>query len=146
MADHILFVDDEFAPDSEENFGSYMSLYEMELSENGFDVTRATSADDALDLVGRQEFVLAILDVMMPPGVALKDEHTANGARTGLVLAYKVREINQRLPMIVLSNAAENTDLFTDLLDAGVISQVLFKLDVTPGDLVKNVKSFLKGN
>ncbi len=145
MARRILFVDDEFAPDTVDAFGSYMSMYELDLRDANFDVTRSTNVDEAILLVKSERFDLAILDVMMPPGDAFKDDDTMKGLQSGLFLARKLRLIESQLPIFLLSNAAENRELFGDVLNDNVVDRVLFKLDVTPGNLVQHVESFFAG-
>lgn len=135
MSFRILFVDDEFAPDSENQLGSYMSYYELELKECNHLVVRTSTVDEALHLLSANTFDVAILDVMMPPGIALERFDTANGMRSGLVLARKVHELYPNLRILILSNVAENRGAFTDLLEEKIIESVLFKLETTPASL-----------
>lgn len=143
MSHSILFVDDEFSPDTEADLGSYMSYYVLALRDAGFSVELATTVDEAIALRREQSFDLAILDVMMPPGEAFSDEDTMKGIRTGILLAGKLHEAD--LPIILLSNAGENAELFAEAVKRGVVERVLFKLDVTPGDLVREVNSVATG-
>jgi CheY-like chemotaxis protein len=132
----ILFIDDEFAPDTDTHFGSYMSYYEVALKEAGFKVQRANGCDEALKIARRQRFDLAILDVLMPPGVSFQDADTKKGLTTGLFLARRLHDGDPSLPIIFLSNAGGNKSLFEQVLEERVVEQVLFKLDTTPSELV----------
>jgi DNA-binding response OmpR family regulator len=57
MAKRILVVDDD------ENI---LSLERTILEQKGFDVTTAAGGNEALELLGKDEFDLVLLDVMMP--------------------------------------------------------------------------------
>jgi DNA-binding response OmpR family regulator len=57
MAKRILVVDDD------ENI---LSLERTILEQKGFDVTTAAGGNEALELLGKEEFDLVLLDVMMP--------------------------------------------------------------------------------
>lgn len=168
MGLRILFIDDEFADDTEDQLGSYMSYYDLELKEHSHQVTRSKSTDDAYgyidhyvrELTGNghrvdvansvdkaaqlhlsQEFDLVILDVMMPPGKLLANEDTGNGVFTGLVLAKRIREKCPDLPIILLSNVAGKTLEFQVVLEQGIVTMALSKLQTTPSDLASIISN-----
>jgi CheY-like chemotaxis protein len=151
---NVLFVDDEFVPDTNEELGSYMSLYAIALSEkknpesraNEYKLSRASAVDEALLLAQDNKYDLIILDVMMPPGLALKDDNTMKGARSGVVLARKLHKLYPATPLFLLSNAAESLDLFADVVDDGTVARVMFKLEMTPNELVEQVGDFFEGD
>ena len=142
MAGSILFVDDEFSPDTVTHYGSYMSYYREALEEAGYEVKCVRSTDEAIALAGTRRFNLAILDVMMPSGDAFRAEDTRKGLMTGTFLARRLHGIDPAIPIVFLSNAGGNQELFAKSIDRAVVREVLFKLDVTPQDLVEKVKSY----
>ncbi len=141
----ILFADDEFAPDNATTLGSYMSYYSLALSDAGFDVIQAVGADQALGLLAASQFDLAILDVMMPPGDALRNEDTMDGAFSGAVLAQRIHSEFPGLPIFLLSNANTAHELLISLHAGGVVCKVLSKLEVTPIELADEAKNFFTG-
>ncbi|HEX3150988.1 MAG TPA: response regulator [Gemmataceae bacterium] len=140
MATNILFVDDEFAPDTATEFGSYMSYYELALIEGGYSVTRANDVDAALKLVNEQRFDLAILDLMMPAGQAFKDQDTMQGTRTGMLLAEQLRRFFKKMPILILCNSHSAAERYSSTVEQGIVNKILFKPDVTPLDLVEEVR------
>jgi CheY-like chemotaxis protein len=122
-----------------------MSYYKVALKEAGYNVTCVRSTDEALELAGPGRFGLAILDVMMPPGNAFMAEDTHKGLMTGTFLATSLHQIDPATPIVFLSNAGGNQALFARSIDRGVVREVLFKLDVTPLDLVEKVKTYFTG-
>jgi CheY-like chemotaxis protein len=147
VAKSILFVDDEFSPDTRTHYGSYMSYYKEALIEAGFDVTCVRSTDEAIASAGLGRFDLAILDVMMPPGEVFRNEDTRKGLMTGPLLARSLHKFDPAMPIMFLSNAGGNQELFATSIDRAVVREILFKLDVTPLDLVEKVRLyFTEGN
>lgn len=145
MNESILFVDDEFSPDTTTHYGSYMSYYKVALEKAGYEVADVRDTDEAIAVAESRRFDLAILDVMMPPGDAFRDEDTYKGLMTGTFLARRIHEIAPEMPILFLSNAGGNQALFAGTIDTRVVRRVLFKLDVTPQDLVRIVKAGLTG-
>lgn len=141
----ILFVDDEFAPDTDEELGSYMSFYAIELTDAGYDVVRCLDVDNAIAKVRAESFDLIILDGMMPTGDALKDDQMANGGYTGWVLAERVHGIAPNTPILMLTNYPEFRDRFESLISQGVVRLVLSKLEKTPSELVVVIGNLLTG-
>lgn len=98
----ILFIEDE----SRQN-ESYREEFEM----SGYQVVLKRKVDEALAFLREQasQIQLVILDVMMPPGEALKDVDTALGLRSGLRLFEKIRQEVPGLPVIVLTNVTDQS-------------------------------------
>lgn len=96
----ILFVDEE---------PRWVRTYIEALRDADYEVTHATTVDEALVIFRTKMAVieLIILDVMMPPGYAFKDEDTVLGTHTGLFIFEKIREIASHLPIIILTNVTE---------------------------------------
>ena len=53
------------------------------------------------------EIELLILDIMMPPGDTFRKVDTDEGRRTGISFYEKIRKRTPRLPVIVLTNVAD---------------------------------------
>jgi CheY-like chemotaxis protein len=148
-------IDDEIAAadtDDEKprDLRGYMSYYLQELRDHGFDVTAARGADEALDILERgHEFDLAVVDVMMPPGKSFASDEVARGMRTGLFLVERIHERWRNLSIVIISNAvpslpdAPKDAKYQELIQHGVVRKVLFKLDVTPADLVAEISDVL---
>src|SRR5438874_12263759 len=61
----------------------------------GYEVHKAHSVAEALDVIKTISFRLVIMDLKMPPGEHFSNLNTAGGQKTGIVLA---REIKRVLP------------------------------------------------
>ena len=149
----ILFVDEEFAPDSDEELGSYMSYYAQELAEcrnpdskdADYEVIRCRNVDDAIASVRDDRFDLVIVDGMMPTGEALKDHPLANGGCTGWVLAEMIHGFQPTVPIVMLTNYPEYQQRFEDVITSGVIKKVVSKLETTPSELTAIITRLLRG-
>lgn len=148
----VLLIDDEIDQaagevEGEGNLPGYMAYYIAALEENGFEVVPATGPDEGLaELDTGAFFDLVVLDVMMPPGRSFTPDETALGLRTGLVLAERIHKEHNDLPVVILSNAVPSQTAgpferaYEDLLERGVVRQILFKPDNTPFELVERLK------
>ena len=79
MRQSVLVVDDE------ENF---LTLLKWFLSQRGYDVSTAVSADDALEMVQKQNFDIALLDIKLGSsnGLTLLEEVTARSPRLKVIM------------------------------------------------------------
>ena len=71
--------------DDEENF---LTLLKWFLSQRGYDVSTAVSADDALDMVQKQNFDIALLDIKLGSanGLTLLEEVTARSPQMKVIM------------------------------------------------------------
>ena len=71
--------------DDEENF---LTLLKWFLSQRGYDVATALSADEALDMVQKQNFDIALLDIKLGSGngLALLEQVTAHSPRLKVIM------------------------------------------------------------
>jgi len=71
--------------DDEENF---LTLLKWFLTQRGYDVSTALSADDALDMVQKQNFDIALLDIKLGSGngLSLLEEVTARSPRLKVIM------------------------------------------------------------
>ena len=71
--------------DDEENF---LTLLKWFLTQRGYDVSTALSADDALDMVQKQNFDIALLDIKLGSGngLTLLEEVTARSPRLKVIM------------------------------------------------------------
>jgi len=124
----ILFIDDE--PDYVKPF-----LKAFELS--GFPVYITTDLDNALTTIESQEddILAIILDIMMPPGKLFDLENTDQGLRTGLRLLEHLKEVYEKIPVVILTNL--------DKSRLGKITHgnclIFEKKEITPWELVNKV-------
>lgn len=121
---------------------SEMKTTVEELDLSGFQIEWKKDVDSGLDFFEHNftRIDLLILDIMMPPGRAFKDEDTQDGLRTGFSFYRVVRSIAPRLPVIMFTN-------FPDIRFAGQYQAencyVLRKIDYLPHELVAQIKRIL---
>ncbi|MBL8151992.1 MAG: response regulator [Blastocatellia bacterium] len=133
----ILFVDDE-----EKRMDSYRLILERELEPVCF----FNNVDKAMDYFQKEisSIKLLILDIMMPPGDAFKDENTEEGLRTGLNFYDRVRSKTSNLPIIIFTNVTEEN--VEDHFKADPKCRFLKKSDVFIFELVEEAKKLLNPN
>lgn len=134
----IIFIDDEL---------NYISAFIQAFEMTGFSVETEKSIDQAWEKISNNpEAVDAIiLDIMMPHGRLFTFEETEGGLNTGLMFIEKMIELDEQIPIIVLTN--------TDKSKLGKIThrncKTLEKKSVDPWnlvDLTKKVKRRAKFN
>ena len=67
---------------------------QFNLEREGYRVTLVDNGQSALDLLGKEEFDLMILDIMLPKV-------------SGLEVARRIRKTNMRFPILMLSRSEE---------------------------------------
>lgn len=115
---NILVVDDE---------KEIADLVEIHLVSDGYKVFKAFNAKEGLDILGREEIHLALLDIMMP-------------GMNGLDMCKKIRE-DRNIPIIMLS--AKGTDL-DKILGLGTGADDYVTKPFNPLELTARVKSQLR--
>ena len=85
----ILVVDDD---------AHILKLYKLELEEEGYDVTTASSGKEAMEKFEQEEFDLVTLDILMPDV-------------DGITVLRKMKELKPRMP-IIMSTAYDYRDDF----------------------------------
>ena len=130
----ILIVDDE---------ERYMEGYLEELQQTGHAYSFQTNVDAALKFFKENldQIRLLILDIMMPPGNSFGHEETQMGLITGTFFYEEVRRIAPDLPIIILTNVADEKPL------ASIIEQencwFYQKPRVLPFELVEIIEALL---
>ncbi len=115
---HILIVDDDYR---------ILKLLQKFFKQNNFIVSTATSAEEASDLITRDNFDLLILDIMLP-GI------------TGIEFAKNIRDGNDKTPIIMLT-ALVDPDTKEDSQKAGIDYYMIKPFE--PLELLKKVKNLL---
>jgi DNA-binding NtrC family response regulator len=89
MGNSILIVDDE------ENL---LVLLHRVLGKEGYDVSTATNSEQALDLIEKHDFLLAILDIRMYPidGVSLLSEIKKRSSATKVIMITAYPTVDSR--------------------------------------------------
>jgi len=130
----ILFVDDE---------PREMSSYVEELRFSGYEVAYESDVDSALKFFAANldNLDLVILDIMMPPGEALKNRDTEFGLRTGIYMYREFRVQSPDLPVIILTNVSDVQVARFFHQEAKCI--FLPKEDVLPYELAEQVAAVL---
>ena len=114
----ILVVDDE---------KEIADLIEIYLVSDGYKVLKADNAEEGLEILGKEDVHLVLLDIMMP-------------GMNGLEMCKKIRETNN-IPIIVLS--AKSTDL-DKILGLGTGADDYVTKPFNPLELTARVKSQLR--
>lgn len=114
----ILVVDDE---------REIADLIEIYLVSDGYRVLKASTAEEGLEILGKEEVHLVLLDIMMP-------------GMNGLEMLKKIRE-NNNIPVIMLS--AKSTDL-DKILGLGTGADDYVTKPFNPLELTARVKSQLR--
>ena len=125
MAKKILVVDDDLY---------IRELYEEVLKTEGYEVETAKDGEETLGRLQQGGYDLILLDIMMPKldGLGVMDalKKTPPPVPNG--------------PILLLTNL-DHDPLIKDAMDKGA-SAFIIKADITPGDLVGQVKKFLGEN
>jgi CheY-like chemotaxis protein len=124
----ILFIDDE---------PHYIRPYTQAFEIKNFPVKAVNSVDEAWKIINssRKDVLAIIIDIMMPPGKLFEFENTKQGLRTGEVFIEKLRNLDEGIPVVVLTNAEK-----AELLDISHRNCVILaKKDISPWGLVDKV-------
>ena len=117
----ILWVDDEI---------ELLRAHVIFLEERGYTVTPVTNAEDAIELVGRQDFDMVLLDEML------------NG-KDGLTALGEIKEIQPSLPVVMVTKSEEES-LMEEAI-GGKIDDYLTK-PVNPSQILLTCKRILESN
>ncbi len=137
----ILFIDDELCPGSEGPSGNYMWYYVQALRDAGHEVVEVLGPDDALAELAKenQHCDLVILDTMMPPGNAYRNEDTSNGLQTGVLLAETLQQQRPDIPILVLTNVL-NQEALGSLKALPNVKNILAKPQHTPFNVCQEIQ------
>ncbi len=130
----IIFIDDE---------PHYIKAYVQAFELSGFIVKVVNTVDDAWQILQSDihDILAIIVDIMMPPGKLLENERTHQGLRTGVVFIEKLRNLDEKIPVIVLTNAEKS--------ELGVIRHtncyIFAKKEISPWGLVERVSEMKRG-
>lgn len=116
----ILIVDDEIVNSK---------LYGAKLSAEGYEVVLCQDGEQALEKI-KEKYDLTILDIMMPrvSGTEILKEIRGGVNKTSKVIVF-TNLVNEQTKKECLENGAD---------------EVLFKVDVTPLQLLEKVRSYFK--
>ena len=117
----ILLVEDEEA---------IISMYELQLNKDGYDVKTARNGAWGLKLAKENKFDLIIMDMVMP---------AMNGYAA--IKELKSSENSKNVPIIVLSNSAQDRDI--DQAKKLGATRYLLKSSITPAKLTKEIEKIL---
>lgn len=118
----ILLIEDE---------NDIIAMYDLYLSQEGFDVCIARNGAWGLKQAREKQFDLIIMDMVMP-------------AMNGLQLLQHIKKeaLHPGVPILVLSNSAQDNDI-AKAKEEGATAYLL-KSTMTPASLVKEIKKYLK--
>lgn len=97
----ILFIDDE---------PHYIRPYIQAFELKGFDVKVVNNVDEAWEIIesSQKDILAIIIDIMMPPGKLFDLESTKQGLRTGEAFIAKLKDLDEGMPVVVLTNAEKS--------------------------------------
>ncbi|RJP67749.1 MAG: response regulator [Candidatus Abyssobacteria bacterium SURF_17] len=87
----------------DENLDSSLRYHYMCLETGGFELDKARTMREALDLYTKKHYDLVILDLLMPGGDVFTREETKDGANSGMLLFKKLKAIKKDVPFIIFS-------------------------------------------
>lgn len=105
-------------------------LYERQLIKEGFETTTTASGTDGLKKFEEGTFDLVLLDIMLPD-------------ISGIEILKEINNKNliAKAPIVLLTNLA-NDSVIKDGMKLGIVGY-LIKAQITPKDLIAEVKRFL---
>ncbi len=124
----VLFIDDE---------PRFISPFIDAFHFSGFSVQVLTDVDSAWDIIKARtdEIDAIILDIMMPPGRLLEGYETKEGLRTGLLFLELMKDLDERIPVVCLTNA--DTRLFPKIAHRNHF--IFEKKDIDPWQMVEKM-------
>jgi DNA-binding response OmpR family regulator len=117
----VLWVDDE---------AELLEPHRLFLADKGYDVTVATNADDAVELLRRRPFDVVLLDEQMP-------------GKRGLEAYREFREVSPTLPVVMVTKSEEDATL-REALGANVRDYLV--KPVSPRQVLAAVTKILEGS
>jgi DNA-binding response OmpR family regulator len=118
---HVLWVDDE---------AELLEPHRLFLADKGYEVTVATNADDAVELLRRRPFDVMLLDEQMP-------------GKRGLQAFREVRELEPTLPVVMVTKSEDDATL-REALGANVRDYLV--KPVSPRQVLTAVTKILEGS
>jgi DNA-binding response OmpR family regulator len=100
-------------------------LAASKLAKHEFDVTTASTGEDAVTKLANEKFDCVLLDLMLPD-------------MSGFDILKNIKEANQKTPVIVFSNLSDDKDI-KKAMDLGA-EEYLIKSNFTLEELVEKVK------
>jgi DNA-binding NtrC family response regulator len=123
----VLIVDDDI---------DYLSQMELQVRRLGYDVVTADTQKHGEELIGRQKFDLAIIDLMMEK----KD--------SGFILCYKMKQKNPSMPVIIASAVTAETGLSFGVETAAdrswIKADTFIEKGIRPDQLEREINKLLK--
>jgi DNA-binding response OmpR family regulator len=110
-------------------------LYVDTLSPEGYEVSTAIDGEDALTKIQQQKWDIILLDIILPKKSAFQILET---------LSTDPNNKNVGTPILMLTNLDSDFDIKRALSLGG--TGYLIKSQITPGDLVREVKNALEAN
>jgi DNA-binding response OmpR family regulator len=123
----VLIVDDD---------SDYLAQMELQVKRLGYDVVTADTQKEGEDLIKKQQFDLAIIDLMMEN----KD--------SGFILCYKMKQKNPSMPVIIASAVTAETGLSFGVETAAdrswIKADTFIEKGIRPDQLEREINKLLK--
>jgi len=104
----VLIIDDE---------KGFIEALEDALVFEGYNVLKATTAEEALRILKKEHVDLATVDIMMPPGPSLESQVASH--RTGIVLCRTIKKLYPQIDVFCIS-VVSNIATIREVQDIGV--------------------------
>ena len=96
----VLIIDDE---------KGFIEALEDALVFEGYNILKATTAEEALRILKKERVDLATVDIMMPPGSSLESQ--AASRRTGIILCRTIRQLYPKVDVFCISVVTDNNTI-----------------------------------
>jgi CheY-like chemotaxis protein len=113
------------------------------LKREGYEITTATDAFDAYELIKEKNFDLIIFDVLIPIGKKGSTNFANINALTGLELLKKLVSKNISIPPIILFSVVDLSKEANELSEKYNIKKVLVKHNYLPSQLKCDVEEII---
>lgn len=108
-------------------------MYQVGLEKEGLEVVTASDGEQALEVCGREEPDLILLDLVLPKKTGFE-----------VLATLKEDEHTKDIPVVVLSGLAQKKDVHS-ALEAGA-EDYFIKTEQTVKDIAENIKKVLRGD
>ncbi len=113
-----------------EDTASIAEVMKMKLDNSGFQATVATNGVEAIEIIGKQEFDLILLDLIMPK-------------LDGFGVLEELKKLKVKTPVIVTTNLGQPEDM--DRVKKFGVKDYFLKVDMPLAMMVERIKQVLLG-
>ena len=131
----VLYIDDESLTEKMKSRFDILEDYDIKVQAES-DLRNVVN--NLTELIQNKNII--IMDLIMPPGFSFDLEETNGGSMTGLAVIKKIREINKKIPIMIVSIKGKNS-IEQNIIENFKISEVINK-SVPTIELVALIKQY----